>query len=91
MITEWLLGLLGTLVRGLLSALPTFDPPSWFSDSGGLFASIFGVADSMGVWLPVTLGFTVLVAVLGCVVVGFAIKAVRIVASFATAGGGSAG
>jgi len=91
MVTEWLLGVLGTLVRGLLSVLPDFDPPAWFSDSGGLFASIFGVADSMGVWLPVELGFTVAVAVLGCLVVGFGIKLVRIVASFATAGGGSAG
>jgi uncharacterized membrane protein YccF (DUF307 family) len=45
----------------------------------------------MGVWLPVGLGVTIMVAVLTCVGIGFAIKAVRIAASFLTAGGGSAG
>lgn len=91
MITEWLVGLLGSLVRGLLSGLPAFDPPDWFVNSGTAFQSIFGVADSMGAWLPVSLAFTVAAALLACIVIGFGIKVVRIVASFVTLGGGSAG
>jgi hypothetical protein len=91
MIVEWFLGVLVSLLEGLLSVLPAFDPPAWFSDSGGLFGQMFGNAASMGVWIPVGLGMTVMVAVLTCVVIGFGIKVTRIAASFMTAGGGSAG
>jgi len=44
----------------------------------------------MGVWFPSTLVITVLTGVLALWLVGFGIKIVRIVASFFTAGGGSA-
>jgi hypothetical protein len=91
MIVEWFLGLLVSLLESLLAAIPTFDPPSWFTSSTSGFASVFAVSQSMGVWLPVNLGFTVAVALLTCIVIGFGIKLVRIVASFLTAGGGSAG
>jgi hypothetical protein len=90
-IVEWFLGVLVGLLEGLLGGLPSFAPPSWFTDSGGLFGQMFDDAASMGVWLPVGLGVTIMVAVLTCVGIGFAIKAVRIAASFLTAGGGSAG
>ena len=91
MVVEWVLALTGALTRSFLSNLPGFDPPAWFTDSGSLFASLFGVADSLGVWLPIGLALTIGSAVLGCLVIGFGIKLVRILLSFATAGGGSAG
>jgi len=91
MIVEWFLGLLVSLLETMVSALPSFDPPGWFTNANSGFASVFGVANSMGVWLPVGLGFTVLAAVLTCLVIGFGIKVTRIAASFLTAGGGSAG
>jgi hypothetical protein len=90
-IVEWFLGVLVSLFEAVVSVLPGFDPPAWFSSSTGGFASVFGVASSMGVWLPIGLGFTVAAALLTCIVVGFGIKGARIAASFLTAGGGSAG
>jgi hypothetical protein len=90
-IVEWFLDLLVSLLEALLSVIPSFDPPGWFTSSTSGFASVFGVAQSMGVWLPVNLGFVVVAAVLTCIVVGFGIKVARIAASFLTAGGGSAG
>jgi hypothetical protein len=90
-IVEWFLGVLVSVAEALLGALPSFAPPAWFSDSTSGFATIFGYAADMGVWLPVGTGFAVAVAVLTCIVIGFAIKVTRIAASFLTAGGGSAG
>lgn len=90
MITEWVLGVGGWLLHALLSALPTVTVPSWLSGSDSAFASVFQAAGSMGVWFPSTLVIAVLGGVLALWVVGFGIKIVRIVASFFTAGGGSA-
>ena len=91
MIVEWFLGVLVSVAEALLGALPSFSPPSWFSDSTSGFGTIFGYAHDMGAWLPVGVGFTVAVALLTCIVIGFGIKITRIAASFLTAGGGSAG
>jgi hypothetical protein len=91
MIVEWFLDALVSLLEALVSALPSFAPPSWFGNSSSGFGQVFGVANSMGAWLPVGLGVTVALALLTCIVIGFSIKLVRIAASFLTAGGGSAG
>ena len=90
MITEWLLGVGGWLLHTLLSALPVVTVPTWISGSDSAFSTVFSAADSMGVWFPTTLVVSVLTGVLTLWVVGFGIKVVRIVASFFTAGGGSA-
>lgn len=91
MIVEWFLGVMVSLAEGLLGAIPVLTPPAWFTDSGSGLSTVFGYANSMGAWIPVGLLMTIATAALTCVVIGFGIKAVRIVASFLTAGGGSAG
>lgn len=90
MITEWLLGVGGWLLHALLSALPTVTVPTWLSGSDSAFTTVFSAASSMGVWFPTTLVISVLTGLLVLWLVGFGIKIVRIVASFFTAGGGSA-
>ena len=45
----------------------------------------------LGAWIPLNLAANVATALLACLVIGFAIKLVRIVVSFVTVGGGSAG
>lgn len=90
MITEWLLTAFQWLLHGLLAVLPTVSVPSWLSSNDSAFTTVFSAAGSMGVWFPSTLVVTVLTGVLALWLVGFAIKLVRIVASFFTAGGGSA-
>jgi len=89
-ITEWVLGVGGWLLHTLLGALPVMSVPGWMSSNDGAFSTVFGAAGSMGVWFPSTLVVTVLLAVVATWLVGFGIKLVRIVASFLTAGGGSA-
>ena len=90
MITDSILSVGGWLLHTLLSALPVVTIPSWMSSNDGAFATVFSAAGSMGVWFPSTLVVTVLGSVLAFWLIGFGIKIVRIVASFFTAGGGSA-
>lgn len=71
--------------------LVTFPEPPDFLDGLGSNISLIGsyVADT-GVWIP----WSLLVAIVGfwavVLVVAYGVKAVRILASFATFGGGSA-
>jgi hypothetical protein len=89
-IVEWLFGAFESILHVVLGALPVVEVPTWM-DTTGPMATVFGYAASMGVWVPTTLLVTVLGALLAAWLMGFAIKAIRIVASFMTVGGGSAG
>lgn len=91
MITELLVRALTGLVRGVLAVLPDDAPPSWFLDAGNQWSNLMNQVSGLSYWLPVTLAVQVTAAILGCVVIGFTIKVVRLVASYFTAGGGSAG
>jgi hypothetical protein len=90
MITEAILGLFIGLFSLVLSLLPTRPAPGWLDDGAGYLSSIWTAGAGLGAWIPWTLVGTVFSAILACVVIGFTIKIVRIVASFFTAGGGSA-
>ena len=91
MITEWVLTAFQWLLHTLLSVLPVVTVPSWLSGNDSAFSTVFSAAGSMGVWFPSTLVIAVLTGVLALWLIGFGIKLVRVVASFFTAGGGSAG
>lgn len=90
MITDAIIGLLTNLVNTLLGSLPTFAMPSWFAAAAGPIQTVMGVGASLGAWVPTGLVITVLTALLAANGVAFGIKIARIVASFATFGGGSA-
>jgi hypothetical protein len=89
-ITEKILAIGGWLFGGVIGALPKIPVPSWVSSSDGLLGQVFSLAGSMGAWVPLGLLGTVLVGLLTIHVASFGIKLARIVASFFTAGGGSA-
>jgi len=91
MITEAVSNFFLGIVAALLSFLPTNEPPEWLSQISGAVGTVYGYAGLMGVWFPVTLVRNVVLAVLAAWLAGFVVKAVRIVASFVTVGGGSAG
>lgn len=91
MVTGWLLGAFAALFHALLGALPTITAPSWLTSNNSAMTTVFADAGSMGVWFPSTLLIAVLTGLLVIMGIGFAIKIARMVASFFTAGGGSAG
>ena len=89
MVTDAIIGWFFNVVGFLLDLLPTVTVPDWLSASGPM-ATVMTYAGSMGAWFPAQLVVTVLLGVLAAWGVAFAIKLARIVASFFTAGGGSA-
>lgn len=92
MITAALLAVVVSLVVvPLLSAFPHVDAPSWLTDISGPLGTVMQGAASMSVWWPIGLTGTVAAAVFGAWLLGFGIKLARIVASYLTLGGGSAG
>lgn len=91
MITDAIIGWLIDAVSWLVSLIPTIPVPSWVGNIGSMFDVMFQYASSMGVWVPVRLGFTVAAAVLICVLAGLTIKIARSVLSYFLAGGGSSG
>lgn len=91
MIVEAVVSLLVALVDGALALLPSAAPPAWFTSAGSQWSSLMGQVSLMGNWFPVSLATNVVGAVLGSWVIGFTIKVVRLVLSYFTAGGGSAG
>lgn len=90
MVTEALIGLVGWVVEQILGVLPTIPVPSWASSSSGALATVFQAAGAIGGWVPLGLLGTVLGALLAIHLAAFGIKIARIIASFLTAGGGSA-
>lgn len=76
-----------TFLAGLLGDLPA---PDWLTSLSGPLGELVALGDGMGAWVPWSLARTIFLAVLASMAVGLGIKLVRIVASFLTAGGGSA-
>lgn len=91
MITEAMLVLLGLFVRtvfGLFPPLP--DPAPILGNVTGGVGQVFAQAAALAYWVPFPATGAALAVVAAVAAVAFAIKLVRIVASFLTLGGGSA-
>ena len=91
MITGTLLSIGSSFIHWLLGLLPVITVPSWLTGSNSAMTTVFTDAGLMGVWFPAGLLISVLAGLLLILTVGFGIKVARMVASFFTAGGGSAG
>lgn len=91
MIVEWFLNLCASLWESLCAALPVVPVPSWVADGSAGVAQIIGMAATFGHWVPLSMFGVVVLGVVTCLVAGVGIKVARIVASFATLGGGGAG
>ena len=90
MITGAIAGWFGAFVGWLggLVSLPT--PPAFFGTLQGYAVTAGGYVANTGVWMPWTVIATVLGAWVTALAAALIVKIVRIVASFLTAGGGSA-
>lgn len=90
MIIEWLLGALSFVVEHIFSVMPNIPVPGWFTGSLQALHGLFAAAMTMGVWIPIPLALSVMALLFTAMFGGAVIKLVRIIASFLTAGGGSA-
>lgn len=90
MIIEGLVSVVVGIIGGIIGLLPDLTPPSWLTNQTGAVGTVMGWFTGLGAWVPLGLVMSVAGSVLACMVIGLVIKLVRIVASFLTAGGGSA-
>jgi fructose-1-phosphate kinase PfkB-like protein len=95
MITDAAIRAVGAVLDWMLGVLPTATMPVEVVGSGdgtvaGFLSSIATTAASFSVWLPLGALVSALTFVLTAVLVAVTLKLARIVASFLTAGGGSA-
>jgi len=90
-IVELLLKAIAALLVGIANLIPPLAVPQWLTDANGTLQGFIGQVYSLDAWVNVGLGVAVVGAFFACWGVALVIKVVRIVASFITAGGGSAG
>ena len=93
MIVELLVQVVTGLVElmiGIFDAI-TPDPPSFTADIPGYVATIDGWMSGTEAWIPWNVVGPMLLVVGLALIAGWTIRLVRIVMSFASAGGGSAG
>lgn len=90
MIVEWFLGAIQAVAAGIFDLMPDIAVPGWFTGAGNAIAGLFTAASSMGVWIPIPLALNVMAVLFMAMMGGALIKLGRIIASFLTAGGGSA-
>lgn len=90
MIVELIITALVALVSFIGSLFPTISLPGWFTSLVGHVEFVAGYMSGLGQWIPFGPAGNALAFVLVAVGVAVIVKLVRIVASFITAGGGSA-
>lgn len=90
MVTDWILGVLVGFWEWLIGNIPWPEPPEWFGTLSSGVDALNSHITGLGAWLPFPILRTVLGAILALLLVSLGLKVVRIVASFFTAGGGSA-
>lgn len=89
-VVDWFVGLLQGGWNWLVDQVPTFTPPDWISVAVSGIGTMMGYVASMDSWVPIGLVVPVLGAVLASYGVAIAVRIGRIIASFATLGGGGA-
>lgn len=90
MITQLIVNALAALFTAIIGLFPQVPVPGWVSSGQSSIASVVTAAQGFDNWLPVGLMFNVVGVVIAARLVGYSIKGIRILASFLTAGGGSA-
>lgn len=91
MVTNLILGWLSALWGWVVTHLPAPSPPDWLAGTHDALDTVMAHIGGLGRWLPFGLLGVVLGTFFLILGAGFVIKVARIVASFFTAGGGSAG
>lgn len=91
MIFEAAIDVVTGFCRFIISLFPNDPPAPFVATIAGYWSTVWGYASGLGAWLPYGIIPQVFAAVALCVVLGLSIKVIRIVASFLTVGGGSAG
>lgn len=90
MVTDAVVGWFSTFLAWIGSQVTLPTVPAFFGDLAGYVATAAGYVAGTGAWMPWSVMVTVIGVWAACLLVALGVKVVRIVASFLTAGGGSA-
>lgn len=90
MITQSLMDAFSSILVALIGTLPTFSLPDWWDVALGYWSSMISVATQLQYWIPFPALGDVALLIFYAIAFAVAVKAIRIVASFFTLGGGSA-
>lgn len=90
MIIDALVTVLASLMGAIGSMFGVLTMPGWWSSVDDGLLSLAGYASGFGAWFPIGSAISALTFVVAVVAIALTIKLIRIVASFFTAGGGSA-
>ena len=88
MITDAILQFITDIFDWLLGTLPHVEVPTWLSSVSSFAGTVFGYANSMGVWFPSALVFTVVGTLLGVWLISYGIHVLRMIVSLFSGGGG---
>lgn len=91
MVTELIIKVIGGFVEFLGSLFPTMDQPGFVTDVAGYLSTIATTMAPLGHWLPFGPMAVAFLFAMASVGIAMAVRITRIIASFLTAGGGSAG
>jgi hypothetical protein len=89
-VTKLFLDVVTTFLAWVVGLFPTWDRPSWLSSAIDSITGATETVHELGYWLPIGAITDVAVVILAASAVSFAVRVVRIVASFLSGGGGSA-
>jgi hypothetical protein len=90
-IVEGIVSVFAGLVGWIVGLFPSGASAAWLSNSvAGAVGTVSDAMAGFGAWVPFGAAGNALQFIVVCLGISFAIKLVRIVASFLTAGGGSA-
>lgn len=90
MIVEAVVGLITTLVKFIAGLFGAFSMPGWWDDVDDGLSWLAEQAQGWGYWVPWAAFLQAMTFVAAVIGIALVIRLVRIVASFFTAGGGSA-
>jgi len=90
MIIQSLLDAFSAILASLISLFPTLTLPDWWDSAMAYWYSTIEVATQLQWWIPFPALSQVVSLIFFAIVLAISIKAIRIVASFFTLGGGSA-
>lgn len=89
MVTEWIIGVIGSMWEWFITNAPAPDPPSWFGSAASATSAIGGYMGWLEPWVPLGLLYTGIVLMAASWFMGNAIRVARILASYFTFGGGA--
>lgn len=91
MITETVLDLCSRVIAWLVGLMPSWTPPEWADSLGQTWADTLANAGGFSYWLPFSAFAAAILGLSIAFALAVTIRIARIVASFATLGGGGAG